>query len=99
VIDQGFGSEALLASYEELARRGQVTQEAAERLLTALDHTGDADLATAGGVVRAFGDALARGPIEVSPAPPDLPALDYVALLSQERARAKEARARALLRG
>lgn len=99
VIDQGFGAEALMASYEELLARGQLTHTAAERLLAALDRTGESDLATAGRVVHAFGELLARMPGTVAPEPAKRPALDYASLLSQERERVKEARTRARLRG
>jgi hypothetical protein len=99
VIDQGFGAEALMASYEELLARGQVTRVGAERLLGALERTDERDLATAGRVVRAFGELLARLPSTVAATPPKHPALDYASLLAQERARVKEAKLRARLRG
>lgn len=98
VIDQGFGPEALAASYRELAERGQVTAVGAERLIAALARAGAADLATAGEVLRAFGAELERLRLDAQPAREVRAPLDYAALLSDERARVRSARSRTFLR-
>jgi hypothetical protein len=97
VIDQSFTADALGASYLELVRRGQLGAGAAQRLLAALEGLGDTEYALATPVMRAFGEELVRMRIEpvlaAEPAP-----LDYVALLSRERSRAKAAKMRVLRR-
>jgi hypothetical protein len=92
VIDQAFSPDALCASYLELARRGP---QAAERIRGALEGLGDMEYASATPVLRALGDALGR--VRIEPVTKAAPArLDYAALLSAERSRAKAAKLRVL---
>ncbi|MFI5307437.1 MAG: hypothetical protein ACHQ53_08805 [Polyangiales bacterium] len=95
VIDQAFSPDALCASYLELARRGQLGPQAAGRIRGALEGLGDMEYASATPVLRAFGDALGR--VRIEPVTKAAPArLDYAALLSAERSRAKAAKLRVL---
>ena len=99
VIDQGFGPEALAASYRELAERGQVTAKGAGLLMAALEDVEPPDFASTCEVLRAFGSELARLRIEPLPSAPRSGSPDYAAILSDERARVRRVRARALLKG
>ena len=93
VLDQGFTPDALVASYRELAGRGQVVGVARERLLTALDGMSPHELATATPALRAFGKELARASVpEFQPRP--VPVIDYAGLLETERQRARVAKLR-----
>jgi hypothetical protein len=97
VIDQAFTSDALTASFVELARRGQVRESTASRLVDALHGVGPTEYAAASGTLRAFGEELRRLPIEavmVTAAP----AIDYAGLLAKERVRVKTAKLRVLRR-
>jgi hypothetical protein len=97
VIDQAFTSDALTASYLELARRGQVSARSIERVLPALSGLGEAEYASATPTLRAFGDELSR--LHLPPAKwPGPSEIDYVALLSRERSRARAAKLRVLSR-
>jgi len=97
VIDQAFNSDALCASYLELARRGQLGPGAAERIQAALEGLGDNEYASATRVLRSFGEALGR--VRIEAVARTAPArLDYEALLAAERSRAKAAKQRALRR-
>jgi hypothetical protein len=95
VIDQAFTADALCASYLELARRGQLTVQAAQRIIEALDGTRETEHLAATPVLRALGAELARLRIEPMRLP-EPPPLDYVALLSSERSRARAAKLRVL---
>ncbi|MGD8861208.1 MAG: hypothetical protein PVI30_14465 [Myxococcales bacterium] len=98
VIGQSFTSDALLATFQELARRGQVGQLAARRVLEALGKRDGVDYAGATYTLGAFGDELARADLQIVE-PPEVPELDYVQLLARERARARTAKLRVLGRG
>jgi hypothetical protein len=98
VIGQAFTSDALLATFQELARRGQVGPQAAARVLDALGAAEGIAYAGATHTLGAFGDALARADLQVGAAP-QTPELDYVQLLAHERARARAAKLRVLGRG
>jgi hypothetical protein len=98
VIDQAFSPEALLASFLDLSRRGQVGRRAQQALVSALSAAHAIEFATATPVLVAFGAELAQAEVPAL-AEPALPAvIDYVTLLGQERARAKAAKARVLRR-
>jgi hypothetical protein len=98
VIDQAFTPDSLTASYAELARRGQVTQLAATRILQALRSASDAEYAGAGSTLRTFGQELERLHLEPVAAPKKFDVIDYGALLAQERVRVRTAKLRVLRR-
>jgi hypothetical protein len=95
VIDQAFSADALLATLQELARRGQVTARAVEAVLAALGSASGGDYAGATQTLGTFGEELDRMEIHFNPVP-EPPELDYVELLTRERARAKAAKLRVL---
>ena len=97
VIDQAFTPDALVASYRELARRGQLSGLAAERIAESLASLQPHELSTATPVLRAFGEELGRMSLPRFEAEPE-PPIDYAALLDRERTRAKAAKHRVLRR-
>ena len=99
VIDQAFTPDALVASYSDLVRRGQLSFVAAEHIAESLSGHDDYEYATAGPALRAFGQELARTRMSLAPPSPaaseDEP-IDYAALLQRERSRAHAAKQRVL---
>ncbi|MDD9937904.1 MAG: hypothetical protein OXT09_30110 [Myxococcales bacterium] len=95
VIDQAFTADALLATLQELAGRGQVGPTAVGAVLEALGSADGAEYAGATPVLGAFAEVLARTELP-EPEPAAAPELDYVELLTRERARAKAAKLRVL---
>lgn len=98
VIDQGFTPEALSASYLELARRGHVGGEPAQRMCEALEGAPADEFATATPILRAFGEDIARASLRAEPIALDAGVLDYEAALTRERARARADKLRVLRR-
>ncbi len=98
VIDQAFSPEALLASFLELSRRGQIGAIAQRELVAALTAAQATEFATATPALVAFGADLARTTLPEPTAPVALPPIDYPTLLKRERARAKAAKKRAIQR-
>ena len=98
VIDQAFTPDALVASYSDLVRRGQLTGVAAEHITRSLASSDDYDYATAGLALRAFGSELARTRLSIAPPAAYGPVepIDYAALLQRERTRAHAAKQRVL---
>ena len=97
VIDQAFTSDSLTASYLDLARRGQVTDVARERVLEALRAAVEYEFAAASQTLRAFARELERVQFAaVQQSEPE--AVDYAGLLQTERSRAKAAKMRVLRR-
>jgi hypothetical protein len=95
VIDQGFAADALAASFAELARRGQVGDATHAALCAALTELSDGEYAGATPTLRALLAELRTTRVPgISPAEPG--ALDYVALLATDRARARTAKMRVL---
>lgn len=96
VVSHSFTADALLASYEDLARRGHAGPRAGERLLEAADRLDPARFAAAAPVLRTL---IARLPSVlpglVEPPPLEVHAIDYVALHTRDHARALAARRRA----
>jgi hypothetical protein len=97
VIDQAFTSDSLTASYGELARRGQVSEVAAGRVLDALRHASDSEFAGAAPTLRAFGHELERLKIDKVPRR-ERKTIDYADLLAHERVRVRTAKLRVLRR-
>ncbi len=98
VIEEAFSQEALLASFVEVARRGQVGRVAQEALLAALASAGPSEFATAMRVLLAFGAELRKAEIPETPRLPMPEVIDYASLLARERARTKAAKLRATRR-
>jgi hypothetical protein len=95
VVSHGFTADALIASFEDVARRSYVGPAAGHALVAAREGVDRARFAEAAPVLRAFLDRLpevvARTP---EPVPQPQPVIDYVALHSRDRARAHRAKAR-----
>jgi hypothetical protein len=97
VIDQGFTADALAASFAELGRRGQVGERARDAVCAALSEMKPGEYAGAEPSLRALLVELkAARAHNFTPVMPE--ALDYVALLAEDRARAKTAKLRVLSR-
>ncbi len=93
-----FSPDALAASFIDLARRSLLSKGTAERIAEAVRHyhapSHEADRA-----LRGLANAIALQPAPESAASPkDIPALDYFALLPEDRARAHRAKRRHRLR-
>jgi len=95
VIQQAFTADALAASYQDLARRQHIGRRAVELLREALDSAEPSAFAATETVLRAFCDEVASTDLPARSVPPESPAIDYVALFSRDRARARAARQRA----
>lgn len=100
VVSHGFTADALVASFEDVARRGHAGAVAAGALLAEAPKVDRARYAEAAPALRA---ALERLPkvAERLPEPraEPQPVIDYVALHSRDRARAHRAKARVRARG
>jgi hypothetical protein len=94
VIDQAFSTEALLASFLEIARRGHVGARAQQALLAALLGVGTTEFATATPVLIAFGRELEKTDVRDSGGAHLPDTIDYPSLLARERARARAAKLR-----
>lgn len=90
-----FTPDALIASYLELVRRKQLTRKSAELIAHALDE-GERELGSSLSVIREFVSDVAALGEDLPMAPPakENAPIDYVALFSRERARAREAKRR-----
>ncbi len=97
VIDQAFTADALTASFVELARRGQVGEVTAGRLLAALRGIGATEYASASATLRTFAEELDRLRLEPIAAAERV-SIDYAGLLAHERVRVKTAKLRVLRR-
>ena len=99
VIEQGMNPDALVASYVDLARRGQLGTKAAERIFEVAGKKDLAIQATAGRVLGRFASELERElpKLGARPAPAERP-LDFVGLFDRDRERARAAKLRALWR-
>ncbi len=96
VISHAFTAEALLASYEDVARRGHAGPRAGERLLEVGERLEAARFAAATPVLADFLARLpAMLPALAEPPPLELLVVDYVALHTRDHARAVAARRRA----
>lgn len=96
VIQHAFSPDALIASFMDLVRRQHVGPKSAAAVIEALDRAKPGSLATAEPVLRAFADDVsARLDGLGAPEPPDQMVIDYVALFSRDKARARDARRRA----
>jgi hypothetical protein len=98
VIDQGFSSDALLASFLDVVRRGQVGASAKRALLAALSDARGSEFATATATLVAFAAALAKAEVPELPAQRMPASIDYVSLLGRERARTHAAKLRRRMR-
>lgn len=96
VIHHGFTADALLASHQDLVARGHLGGGAAGALLVALDSLEETHFATTFPVLLAFRRQLAEvaGALPCPAPEPDPPDIDYVELLSRDKARARRARQR-----
>jgi len=95
VIHHGFTPDALVASYRDLAERGHAGGAAARALIEALQHLEETHFATTYSVLRAFGRQLEPLVDELSAITrPEPLVIDYVALFSRDKDRARRARRR-----
>lgn len=100
VLEEAFTSDALVASYMDLARRGVIAGRAAAELASAMRSADRGSFATTGAVLHAFVDALELEVHDLAEVPaPEHTVIDYVALFSRDKARARAARRRAMARG
>jgi len=97
VIDQAFTSDALAASFVELARRGQVGEATSTRLRDAMRGIGATEYAAATATLHLFAKELERLRLEPVAVPERL-VIDYAGLLKHERVRVKTAKLRVLRR-
>lgn len=97
VIDQGFAADALAASFAELARRGQVGAATHAALCAALTELAPGEYAGATPTLRSLLIELRLMQLQAFELAA-LSELDYLALLTHDRARAKTAKLRALRR-
>ena len=96
VVSHAFTADALLASYEDLVRRGHAGPRAGERLIAAAERLDAARFAAATPVLRTLVERLPDVVSHfVEPAPLELSVIDYVALHTRDHARALAARRRA----
>ena len=96
VIQHAFSPDALIASFTDMVKRRHVGPRAARAVADAMRDTPTGTFATAEPVLRAFAeDVEAR--IDDLEEPPDTEqiVIDYVALFSRDKARARAARRRA----
>jgi hypothetical protein len=97
VIHHAFTADALAASFTDLYDRGHVTDRSARAVLEAVDALEESHFATTYPVLKRFGDELKRA-IERPPTPREASAgalgIDYVDLLSKDKARARRAKER-----
>lgn len=94
----GFTPDALVASYADLVRRGQVGGADADTLLAYLDRADDSILGLAATPLRRFGELLVKEPARAAPEPVDdvLPEIDYMSFFAKDRARAKAVKRRSM---
>ena len=96
VIQHAFSPDALIASFMDLVGRGHVGPKAARLVVEALARAPANSFATAEPVLRAFADDVAnRLDALGEPVPYEQTVIDYVALFSRDKARARAARRRA----
>ncbi len=98
VIHHGFTADALVASYRDLVTRGFVGGRIARvlgRFATTVD---ESLLATTGPVIRRFAAELLDDPVARAPEPEPIVehAIDYQALFTKERKRARAAKLRSM---
>ena len=99
VINHGFSSDALTASYEELARRGRLGRRAADSLKAASRGLTQSDFVSAAPALDAFCREIPQATHGLaSLPPPGRGQIDYLAVLASDRARAKDAKRRVLRR-
>lgn len=96
VIQHAFSPDALTASFMDLVRRQQVGPRAARAVTEEMRRTRPGTFATAEPVLRAFAEDVEARIDELSD-PPQVEqiVIDYVALFSRDKARARAARRRA----
>jgi hypothetical protein len=100
VIQHHFSPDALIASFMDMVRRGQIGRITAEHLLEDFE-TGDSSrYAGAAPALEALAEDVERRlPGLQSPKPLDNPIVDYVGLFSRDKARARAARQKSRSRG
>ena len=100
VIQHHFSPDALIASFMDMVRRGQVGRGAAERVLSAFESGDPSRYAGAAPALEAFARDVGRRLPQLDEAPPmEKPVVDYVGLFSRDKARARAARRRSRSRG
>ena len=98
-IQHAFSPDALMASFMDLVGRGHVGAKAGGLVAEALSRAPSGSFASAEPVLRAFAADVANR-LDTLPEPPqvDQVVIDYVALFSRDKARARAARRRARYR-
>jgi hypothetical protein len=98
VIHHGFTSDALVASYRDVAMRGFVGGRVARVLGRFARSVDESLLATTGPVMRRFAEELLDDPVSRHEEPPPAAesAIDYVALFAKDKKRARAAKLRSM---
>jgi hypothetical protein len=100
VIQHHFSPDALIASFMDMVRRGQVGRTAAERIIQAFDMRDRVRYAGATPALEAFAEDVDRRLSQLEDPPPlERVTVDYVGLFSRDKARARLARHRSRSRG
>lgn len=95
VIHHGFTADALAASYTDVATRGYVGAAAAERLVEAFADVQETHFAKTYPTLASFVEQLGAAASAIEDAAPlEVEEIDYVSLLSRDRARAHHAKQR-----
>lgn len=95
-LRHGFSADALMASFDDLARRRYVGRAIARRLASAAGELDLESFAAAAPILESFGERLEeRLPSLGEAAPPERLVVDYVDLFSRDKARARAGRTRA----
>ncbi len=96
--EHGFTPDALVASYGDLARRGQIGAAEARTLLGYLAGADDSTFGVGAAPLRRFAELLERDAVMQSPEPgPDfVPEIDYLAFFAKDRLRARSVKRRSM---
>ncbi len=98
LVEHGFTPDALVASFADLAQRGQVSGDDATTLLTYLNGADDSTFGPSAAPLRRFGDQLDRDPSRSAPEPREdvIPEIDYLAFFAKDRLRARAVKRRSM---
>lgn len=96
--EHGFTPDALVASFADLAHRGQLGGAEADTLLSYLREADDSTFGVAAHALRRFAEQLESDPARKAPEPgPDVvPDVDYLAFFAKDRIRAKAVKRRSM---
>jgi len=96
--DHGFTPDALVASYGDLVRRGQLGGGVARTLLAYLSSADDSTFGAAVAPLRRFAEQLDADAARNAPEPEDdvIPEIDYLAFFTKDRLRARAQKRRSM---